>query len=71
MNQGLETMLAQVGKRFPLLNSFKGEQPGEQPCSHMTHILDLICMLTKYILKHLYIVMARTSFPLLKFIPGR
>ena len=36
MNQGLETLSC----TFPLLNSFKGVQP----CSHMTHILDLICI---------------------------
>ena len=40
MNQGLETLSC----TFPLLNSFKGVQP----FSHMTHILDLICMPTKY-----------------------
>ena len=40
MNHRLDSILAQESKRFPLLNSFKGEQPS----SHMTHLIDLICM---------------------------
>ena len=44
MNQGLGTLSCEGSKMFPLLNSFKGEQT----CAHMTHILDLICMPTKY-----------------------
>ena len=52
MNQGLETLSC----TFPLLNSFQGVQP----CSHMTHILDLICMPTNILKISLKIYGAHT-----------